>query len=322
VPPANHGTTAVRVARQPALITSAHIQSPLGQTRVVRPASSHADVERALESLIEERATIGASFPRSGALVDSPGLYAWFVDPAGAAHLSAGLGLRVGDGLIYAGQTGANKWPSGRVGAGTLHTRIGSQHVRGRIPGSTFRLTLAAALRASQELDLIAPKRLSAGSEQLLSDWIADHLRAAICDHADRDTLADVEHRVLAALDPPLNLEGMTATRCARRCRARGRACRALRQPRSPGGPPRGTAAAGGAASAPHTQPTLHEELLAILTEHGNRWLTTDELAAHVNRRGCYHKRDGTPATALQIHGHTRNYPQLFERDGSRVRQH
>ena len=49
--------------------------------------------------------------------------------------------------------------------------------------------------------------------------------------------------------------------------------------------------------------------------------MPTDELAAHVNRRGRYRKRDGTPVTALQIRGRARNYPHLFEREGSRVRR-
>lgn len=65
---------------------------------------------------------------------------------------------------------------------------------------------------------------------------------------------------------------------------------------------------------------TLHEEIAEILREAGNRWLTTTEIAERVNARGRYKKRDGTAVTAFQIHGRTKNYPALFERDGSRVR--
>jgi hypothetical protein len=64
---------------------------------------------------------------------------------------------------------------------------------------------------------------------------------------------------------------------------------------------------------------TLHEEIADILAERGGGWISTNELAAEVNRRGRYHKRDGSPVTPFQIHGRTRNYPHLFERDGSRV---
>jgi len=65
---------------------------------------------------------------------------------------------------------------------------------------------------------------------------------------------------------------------------------------------------------------TLHEEIAEILAGHGGGWMTTSELAAEVNRRGHYRKRDGSPVDDFQIHGRTRNYAHLFERDGSRVR--
>lgn len=63
----------------------------------------------------------------------------------------------------------------------------------------------------------------------------------------------------------------------------------------------------------------LHDELVAILRERGEA-MTTRELAAEVNRRGRYEKRDGTPVTDYQIHGRTKNYADLFERDGTTVR--
>jgi hypothetical protein len=65
---------------------------------------------------------------------------------------------------------------------------------------------------------------------------------------------------------------------------------------------------------------TLHEEISRILAEHGLPCMTTEELAAAVNEAGNYVKKDGSDVTAFQIHGRTRNYPALFERDGSRVR--
>ena len=65
---------------------------------------------------------------------------------------------------------------------------------------------------------------------------------------------------------------------------------------------------------------TLHEELATILAEQGNAWMTTAELARFINERGDYRKRDGSAVTDFQVHGRTRNYNRLFERDGSRVR--
>ena len=46
-------------------------------------------------------------FPRGHAEVRTAGLYAWWVDEAGAADLSAVLGAPIA-GLIYAGQAGAS----------------------------------------------------------------------------------------------------------------------------------------------------------------------------------------------------------------------
>ena len=65
---------------------------------------------------------------------------------------------------------------------------------------------------------------------------------------------------------------------------------------------------------------TLHEELADILVERGNMWTSTKDLSDKVNRRGRYPKRDGSPVTAFQVHGRTRKYPKLFERQGSSVR--
>jgi hypothetical protein len=67
---------------------------------------------------------------------------------------------------------------------------------------------------------------------------------------------------------------------------------------------------------------TLHEEIADILRAHGNPWMTTQEIADAVNERGRYRKKDGSAVTAFQIHGRTKNYSHLFDRDGSRVRLH
>lgn len=66
---------------------------------------------------------------------------------------------------------------------------------------------------------------------------------------------------------------------------------------------------------------TLHEELVDILRQRGDGWMTTQELADQVRQRGRYKKRDGTSdVSAFQVHGRTRQYSHLFERDGARVR--
>lgn len=68
------------------------------------------------------------------------------------------------------------------------------------------------------------------------------------------------------------------------------------------------------------SRPTLHEEIARILREHNNTWMTTQAIANAVNAAGNYEKRDRSAVTAFQVHGRTRNYAHLFERDGTRVR--
>jgi hypothetical protein len=65
-------------------------------------------------------------------------------------------------GRIYAGQAGATKWPSGKVGKATLGSRIGGNHLRGSISASTFRSTLASALADPLKLVAIDRVRLHA----------------------------------------------------------------------------------------------------------------------------------------------------------------
>ena len=72
----------------------------------------------ALHALEGDPATIrGSEWPGDLSSLDKPGLYSWSVDAEGAAGLSFGIGSEVREGRIYAGQTGATKWPSGKAGA-------------------------------------------------------------------------------------------------------------------------------------------------------------------------------------------------------------
>jgi hypothetical protein len=74
--------------------------------------------------------------------------------------------------------------------------------------------------------------------------------------------------------------------------------------------------------STPEERVTLHDEIIAILIENGDGWMTTTEITKAVRQRGIYKKRDGTSnVTPFQIHGRTKSYPNLFERDKSRVRR-
>lgn len=151
-----------------------------------------------------------SSWP-GGLSIDGAGLYTWWTDATGAADLSAGLGERIHAGLIYAGQTGGTT-VGGVVRVATLRSRIGGNHLRGRIRGSTFRFTLGAALMAPLGLAADGPQRLTPASEAMLSAWMREHLSVCTVVVQNRATVMGIENALLARLDPPLNLEGMPAT--------------------------------------------------------------------------------------------------------------
>lgn len=175
--------------------------------------SLNAERRRALEALKLSASRLRAPLARSvGRLPDQPGLYAWWVNAAGAQGLSEGLGHLVPPGLIYAGQAGATRWPSGKRSPATLASRIRAGHLGHSIDGSTFRLTLAAILQADLGLEMRTAKYLTASSEAQLTNWMFEHLSVSLYPVATGETLAALEDAVLAELDPPLNLEGMAVT--------------------------------------------------------------------------------------------------------------
>lgn len=288
-----------------------------------RRNATQAEVRAALEDLDRQPDRISAAtWPAHLTDLDGSGLYSWWVDEGGAADLAEGLGVGLADGRIYAGQTGATKWPSGKIVAATLRGRVGTNHLRGRIRGSTFRLTLAAALRGPLGLVVEGLKRLAPESEAELSIWMQAHLEVAVHPFSERDALADLESSVLPALDPPCNLD-----RCPPTSLRLALADLRADLSRGPGPgfrsatPPPTERSASTTADLTGGEPgrvTLHQEIADILRQQG--WMTTKEIADAVNRRGRYVKRDGSAMTAFQVHGRTRNYPHLFERDGSRVR--
>ncbi len=63
---------------------------------------------------------------------------------------------------------------------------------------------------------------------------------------------------------------------------------------------------------------TLHEAIEKLLRQTG-RPMTTQQIADELNKNGWYRKKDGSTIQAFQIHGRTRNYENIFDRDGSTV---
>ena len=58
---------------------------------------------------------------------------------------------------------------------------------------------------------------------------------------------------------------------------------------------------------------TLHGEIQSILRAAGTKWMLPAEIADAVNRRGRYHRRDGTPVPASQINARVAKHHEIFE---------
>jgi hypothetical protein len=90
-----------------------------------------------------------------------------------------------------------------------LLSRIGGNHLRGRVTASTWRLSLAGALSDPLVLEVRAGA-VEPSSDARLTAWMIKHLRVAVVPSTDRDALHAVEDLMLVSLDPPMNLMGMT----------------------------------------------------------------------------------------------------------------
>jgi hypothetical protein len=62
----------------------------------------------------------------------------------------------------------------------------------------------------------------------------------------------------------------------------------------------------------------LHEAIEKLLRQTGKS-MSTQQIADELNENGWYKKKDGSEIKAFQIHGRTKNYFNIFERDGSNV---
>ncbi|WP_207224199.1 hypothetical protein [Aquimarina brevivitae] len=62
----------------------------------------------------------------------------------------------------------------------------------------------------------------------------------------------------------------------------------------------------------------LHEAIVKVIESKGTQ-MTTTEIANELNKNNLYRKKDGSDITAFQIHGRTRTYSNLFNRNGAIV---
>jgi hypothetical protein len=158
-----------------------------------------------------DQAQAPARFPLDAEVASLPGLYSWWGDNTARALIGEQLGSSIPP-LIYAGQAGATRWPSGTRSKATLASRIRGNHINGNASSSTLRLTLSALLLHPLGLTVSKPGRLMSEDRKTVSRWIRGHLHVAIVPYDDRDRLKQVEEEILAILDPPLNLAGRPST--------------------------------------------------------------------------------------------------------------
>lgn len=193
-------------AHRPWAVMAESIPSgPASHPKLTEHDEADALIDRLVVALRDQSAALAPADLRAlaGSALAHPGLYSWWSDGVGAADLTRGFGHHVEPGLIYAGQAGATRWPSGKPSVNTLRGRLVGMHLGGRANLSTFRLTLAAILSAQWDGYL---------DEGRLTAWMEEHLAVIPVPVADADTLGVVEEAVLARLDPPLNLQHMSRT--------------------------------------------------------------------------------------------------------------
>lgn len=164
-----------------------------GASTAVEPPSA------ALEALLDptDALTPGELLLRGSDGLIVPGLYTWWIDDAGAADLSRGLGHPISAGLLYAGKAGGQRREASPSTA-TLWGRIVGNHLRGNVRASTFRQSLAAILDAGG----------LPATEESLTRWMLAHLRVAAVPVAAED-VARLEDELVRRAQPPLNLVGL-----------------------------------------------------------------------------------------------------------------
>ncbi len=176
------------------------------------------DVQRICTLLADPAAAREPAMINRGGEYDVAGLYSWWADDDARKIIGSVLGCEA-PALVYVGQAGATKMPSGTRSSATLASRIAEQHAKGAIGASTFRKTIASIVIDELALEVENENRLVADSNRRLSSWIAEHLRVNPVPFDDRDRLGELEGRVVSALDPLLNLQHVAPTEPRQRLR-------------------------------------------------------------------------------------------------------
>ena len=139
----------------------------------------------------------------------APGVYGWWFDRPPAVMDTTGCRTWQGLTLLYTGISPKRPPRNGRPPSkGQLRQRL-TTHFAGNAEGSTLRKTLGCLLADELGIELrrvgSGKRRTFVRGEQVLSDWMAEHAFVSVVEHPRPWELED---RLIATLDLPLNLEG------------------------------------------------------------------------------------------------------------------
>lgn len=133
------------------------------------------------------------------ALPELPGLYAWWVDAAGARDLNRSLMLPISSGLVFVGQIGGSPWRSTPDVMPTLREQLQRIQLQGRSRSSAFRMTLATVLHEELGMRTLDDPKLTA--------WMLQHLSVTVWPMEQPARLRELERQVTLRLNPALNVD-------------------------------------------------------------------------------------------------------------------
>lgn len=139
-------------------------------------------------------------------LPSDPGLYSWWTVSGAIPGVPRCPHPTISDlDLFYVGIS-----PSNARSSQNLRKRVAGNHIKGNTGSSTFRLTLASLLFETLGWAPVMTDRpvLSREDNRALTEWQDEHLRLM---WAVIPEPWMIEHLVIAALQPPLNLAGNRA---------------------------------------------------------------------------------------------------------------
>lgn len=188
------------------VVARASIHQPPPDAAAAQDAGFDEDDVAAVVARLRDAGNAVAPHQLDG-IQDVPGLFAWHVDLDGARVLNRSLMLPVGAGVLHVGHAGAVGRHVDAVPS--LRQLVQDVQLRGRSRQSTFRATLATVLHD--------PLGLRSLDDAQVEAWMEDHLTVVTWPVVERTSIVCLAHRVVEALEPPLNVDHLRATEMRRR---------------------------------------------------------------------------------------------------------